>query len=194
MKRFIICSLLIGNILSGCSLLPTQNTDERITALSSQSNWEIQGKISFQNTKNSVTGLLNWKQRSDQFEIVITGPLGQGTTILKGNRSYAELLLPGERQPRISNSVQTLMQETVGWSFPVEDLAYWAKGIPSPAKVQTLKTDKLGLISSMTQHGWQIHFKRYSRPQGLQWLPGLIKLKGYDQNVTLAINQWSIYN
>jgi outer membrane lipoprotein LolB len=184
--------LLMLLALSGCGLIQVSEHNERIATLTQLSHWDIQGKVSLRNPEDSATGLLSWEQQNDRYSITISGPFGQGTTRIEGRENHSSLSLPGWQQPRQAANASLLMQDTLGWQFPVEDLSYWVKGIPSPHTESTHQLDDYGLISSIRQHDWTIEFKRYSQHQG-QWLPGLIKLQGYDQKITLAINRWNIH-
>lgn len=188
--RFLLALILLTGLLTSCSLLQIAPLDTRIQSLNAQTHWQVLGKISLRNAQESVTGLMNWQQSGDEFNVVISGPFGQGTTRLKGSETFAELYLPNQEAVYRSDSAEQLMVEMIGWSFPVNHLTYWVKGIPAPAPSEAMAQDELGLITGFKQHGWRIELKRYFRSDDNQWLPGLIKLKGYDQTITLAVNQW----
>jgi outer membrane lipoprotein LolB len=75
----------------------------------------------------------------------------------------------------------------------VSDIRYWVKGQPSPGAKAVTEFDDTGLLSKMTQHGWEITYKRYSRQNGY-WLPGLVKVSGHDFRFTFSIREWTLHD
>lgn len=188
----LLFALLFVMTMSGCSLLPSSSTEQQ-AALDQLQHFEVRGKLSIQTDNDGVTGFLSWEQNHQDYDLFVTGPLGQGSTRLQGNSRQATLTSPEHDQPLTADSAEQLMTEQLGWYIPVEGIRYWVKGQPSPASEAEIVYDDFGLLSNLQQDGWTISFKRYQQQQG-QWLPGLIKLKGYNYRLTLAINNWTLYD
>ncbi|MCY0965988.1 lipoprotein insertase outer membrane protein LolB [Parathalassolituus penaei] len=188
--RFLfLTSLLL--MLQACSVLPSK--EEQSSALGQLQHWQIQGKLSVRNPKDNITGYVTWEQVNDHFDMFISGPFGRGASRLQGDDHSASLLLPDWSAPQTADSPETLMQEHLGWQFPVRDIRFWVKGQPSPASKHEATYDNYGLTQTLKQHGWEISFSRYQK-YGDQWLPGLIKMKGFDYQLTLAVNQWTLHD
>ena len=179
--------------LSGCSLLPSNNPDE----LDQLNHWQVRGKLSVSNGKEAITGYLSWDQKYQDYDLFISGPLGQGSTRLTGDNKKASLTLPNK--PAVTaSSARQLMKQYMGWDFPVEDLKYWVKAQPSPTAAFKEKRDGSGLLNTLEQYGWDITYSRYSR-QGTHWLPGRIKLVRTDEQgryfkFIFATKEWTIYD
>lgn len=186
--------LLLVLLQSGCaSMLPTGGKDTLQSQLNKVQHWQVRGKMSVRTPDDSATGYLDWKQNKREFDIYIAGPLGQGATRLSGDKNRAELTLPGWDSPRDAKSPEELMLLYLGWNFPVSDIRYWVKGQPSPGANAATEFDDTGLLSKMTQHGWEITYKRYSRQNGY-WLPGLVKVSGHDFRFTFSIREWTLHD
>ncbi|WP_221799174.1 lipoprotein insertase outer membrane protein LolB [Oceanobacter mangrovi] len=175
---------------SACALLPGADQPQQLQQLSS---WQVQGKLSVRNSSDSVTGYMTWKQDGDRYNLFVSGPLGQGSSRLSGDRQHASLTLPDQDTPMQAANAEQLLYEQLGWSIPVAGLPYWIKGMAAPDSQAAEQRDNYGLLAELQQDGWTISYKRYQQYQGV-WLPGLIKLTGYDYKLTLAINDWTLYD
>ena len=153
--------------------------------------WQIQGKIGVRTAADAGSAYLDWSQSFDSFYILLSGPLGQGSTIISGNPYGARL--ENSNGTHISASPQQLVYEHTGWVIPIEHLPYWVKGIPSPRGESTLEYNELGTLSGLRQDGWQLEFDRYGDLLGTL-LPQRIKLQRDDLKVTLVIKEWSPLN
>ena len=194
MKTFVtpLLTVLLSALLASCSLLPSSSTEQQ-SQLDRIQHFEVRGKISVRSPDDSVTGYLRWEQDHQQYDLFITGPLGQGSSRLYGDQSHASLTLPDQQESLTAASAEQLMAEQMGWYIPVQGIRYWIKGQPSPSSESQAEYDEYGMLASLRQDGWSITFKRYQQYQG-SWLPGLIKLKGYDYQLTVAINDWTLYD
>lgn len=189
-----LTALLLAITLTGCaSWLPQGGRDEQQRNLSQQLHWQVHGKLSVTTPDDSVTGYLDWQQNDQAFDLFIAGPFGQGASHLQGDEHRASLLLPGWDKPQYAKSAEQLMQRHVGWKFPVTDIRYWVKGQPSPASASKAEFDDNGLLKTLSQHGWSVTYSRYS-PQGSAWVPGLIKVSGYDFRFVFVIKKWTLYD
>jgi outer membrane lipoprotein LolB len=188
---FTALALLLSLGLTGCSLLDLQQDKKLLEKrLNNIQNWQVRGKLSVINRGEAVTGFLTWQQNEQNFDIFLSGPFGQGSSHLIGNHQQASLTLPGEK-PVQAASADELMEQLVGWKFPVLDIRYWVKGQASPNSSATEIRNSMGLLESLKQHGWNVQLSRYKRVSD-NWLPGRIKIVGNEFTFILAIKQWDI--
>ena len=185
---------LLFLMLSGCAALRPQGGQEHLQdRLSQLQHWQVRGKMSVRTPDDSATGYLDWKQDGRSYDIYIAGPLGQGATRLTGDSKHAALTLPGWDEPREAESAEELMLLYMGWNFPVSDIRYWVKGQASPRGDAITEYDESGLLSRMEQYGWEITYSRYSQQSGY-WVPGLVKVSGYDFRFTFSIREWTLHD
>ncbi len=193
MNFFVTRLLIVMSLgLSGCSLLDLkQNSKVLDSKLSQMQYWQIRGKLSVINKGEAVTGFLTWQQNQQKFDIFLSGPFGQGSSHLVGNEQQASLTLPGE-ETVYASSADALMEQFVGWKFPVLDVRHWVKGQASPNSTATEARNSMGLLEKLQQHGWQVQFSRYQRLAD-NWLPGRVKIIGNEFTFVLAIKEWDIH-
>ncbi|MCA6063595.1 lipoprotein insertase outer membrane protein LolB [Thalassolituus marinus] len=194
MKTNLIQGLLLAALLllGGCaSLTPSGGQHSLQNQLSDLDNWQVRGKLSVVTPDDSMTGYLTWEQEKRHYDLFISGPFGAGASRLSGNHKQAELTLPGWDKARTARSPEALMLQYMGWNFPVSDIRYWVKGQPSPAGKPAAEFDEHGLLSRLQQHGWDIRYSRYQQHNGY-WLPGLIKISGYDFRFVFSIKEWTL--
>lgn len=183
--------VMLALSLSACaSLFPQGGKDSVQGQLGTLEQWQVRGKLSVVSPQENATGYLTWKQNGTDYDLFIAGPFGAGSSRLSGNDQQAQLLLPGWKQAQTAASAQELMWLHMGWNFPVADIHYWVKGQPSPNSKAQTEFNEHGLLQTLKQHGWEIRYSRYQNRNGY-WLPGLIKISGYDFRFTFAIQEWS---
>lgn len=187
----LIFVLIISTSLQGCSIFDLQQNYATLEIQLDQiQSWKVRGKLSVIDHQQAVTGYLTWDQIDDNYDLFLSGPFGQGSSHLIGNEQYASLSIGG-KEPVLAESAEQLMQQYLGWQFPVLDLRYWVKGLASPNSQATEVRDAMGLLESLQQHGWEVQFSRYQR-KGDTWLPGRIKMSGHQLKFTFAIKEWTI--
>lgn len=183
--------LIMGMSLQGCSIFNLQQDSSALKIqLDKIQSWQVRGKLSIVDKQQAVTGYLTWSQEYDEYDLFLSGPFGQGSSHLIGNSQYASLSVGG-KDAVLADTAEQLMQQHLGWQFPVLDLRYWVKGQASPNSAATEVRNSIGLLESLQQHGWQVHFSRYQY-RGNTWLPGRIKISGHQLKFTFVIKEWTI--
>jgi len=196
MKSLSAFILLSASLLfTGCASFTPQGGSRALQSqLNEINSWYVRGKLSVVSPEDSVTGYLTWDQNKEKYDLFISGPFGSGSSRLSGNNHQASLLLPGWDKPQTAPSAEYLMQQYMGWNFPVDDIRYWVKGQLSPDledNSESVKYGEDGLLKSLRQHGWEVSYSRYQKERGY-WLPGLIKIRGHDFRFTFSIKEWTI--
>ena len=190
--------LLLALLLHGCALLqppspppPPAGTQidwlDHLRSLTLLQEWQLKGKIGVRTRNDGGSAYLDWNQAEDSFYIILSGPLGQGTTIVSGNATGARL----EQSDGIflAESPDQLVQEHTGWHIPIAHLLYWIKGMPAPGDTPSLTHNALGTLATLQQGGWQLDYDQYSPELGTL-LPHKIRIRKDDLKVTLIIKQW----
>jgi len=188
---FTTLALIFSLGLTGCSLLDLQQDRQLLEKkLNKIQHWQVRGKLSVINQGEAVTGFLTWQQNEQNFDIFLSGPFGQGSSHLIGNHQQASLTLPG-KPPVHADSAAELMEQFIGWKFPVLDIRYWVKGQVSPNSPSTVVRNSMGLLESLKQHSWDVQLSRYQRIDD-NWLPGRIKITGNEFIFIFAIKEWDL--
>ena len=160
--------------------------------------WHATGAMSvIYKNKNTVASYQWWQSGPRNFKLRLFGPLNMGTVLISGTSSKVTL----QRGKKIytATNVSTLMRQQLGWSFPVDRLYYWARGLPvgvSSAKGKA-KYDSYGHLVSLTSDGWRIGFYNYttvSLQRRKMDLPRILRLnsQGYPDRpqVKWVVRMW----
>lgn len=194
LRHAIIVCLL--TLLAGCELFHTPPPPithpihwvSHVKALTLMDEWHIKGKVGIKQGSNGGSAYLDWIQSQDSFHITLSGPLGQGTTIISGNKSGAKL--ENSEGTFIAETPEQLLYAHTGWHLPISNLLYWIKGLPVPRLEKSLTFNNIGLIEHLHQEGWNLTFERYQESLG-EPLPHKVKIFSTDLKVTLLVKQWS---
>ncbi|HQV80987.1 MAG: outer membrane lipoprotein LolB [Agitococcus sp.] len=204
MKVFLITATTIL-LLGGCAtktpvMLPT-SASSPITAeaqaeppilTQEQTTWTASGKFSVrvidQNGKKKGGSVyFVWQQNNQDYQVILTGPLGQGRTSLVGNAQYVTMQ-SAKTGELTAASPEELFAQSFGWTAPVSYLRYWLKAQPAtPDAVPTY--DAEGQLQSLREGLWQADFVQYQSINN-QLIPQKIIVTGPNLNMTLLISDW----
>lgn len=187
--------LIIAALLSGCSgLTPQEPTpltarpwSEHYQALLAADNWQLSGKIGIRSHQENHSANLFWQQRQQHYLIELSGPLGQGGARIEGDKDGISIDIAGE-EPLWAATPEALMEQTLGWQFPVQDLRYWVRGIPAPSTPYTLSF-KQKLAHKITQNNWEISYLRYNYKDNYAF-PEKIIISQNDLRLTIIAKEW----
>jgi len=190
----------LGLLLTACASQPAPqaitNWDSHQLSLARLKTWNLDGKLAISTTDLQGKAFrqsanLNWRQSPDQYTLHLSGPFGQGSTIIDGNEQGVSLTQAGQKTLHAATA-EALLQQTLGYSLPIEALYYWVRGIPSPNSApDRLSKSENGSLASLEQLGWQLSFSRYTSVE--QWpLPGKIIANKGPVRITLIIKQWKL--
>ncbi len=191
--------ILMSFWLTGCETTPKRQASslapadwqERKQQLTVFDHWNLQGKLAVRQGNRSDSLVINqWTQSETEFKIHVSSALlGLGATQIEGTPDFIELHQPDEA-PLYSDSPEQLLQEALGWSLPLQSLAYWIKGIPSPEFPADIQFDAQGQPYILNQSDWQIELDRFL-PFGTIMLPHKITLTKDDVRLKVIVTQWS---
>lgn len=183
-----LLTLLALAILTACASNPTTDVSHRAPTQADLLNWSLTGKIGITTASDRINANLDWQQTLDQYRVQLSGPLGQGRVTIDGDPSQITITNKGETLT--GSSAQSLLQQQLGWSVPVEHFSYWAKGVISPlVGVTSMEYDDAGALSQIIQAGWTIDFSRYEIIDGWR-LPSKLNAKTGQLSLVLVIKDW----
>jgi len=208
MQRYLICLLLLLTV-SGCAhrgaftppadLVAHQQQLQRIT------HWELNGKLGIRTSDESGSASLKWAQQLANYQINLSGPLGQKRMIITGAPGKVILEQTGST-PLEAKSAEALIKEAAGWTLPVTQLTYWIRGVPAPKqRITQLQQNEAGLLAQLQQGGWSITYSNYknylyrdqtstAHTNHTFSLPGKITAEHEDVRLILVIRDWQLGN
>lgn len=186
-------------LFSGCATqVPVEPPSERISqlwqqharAVSAQSDWALNARISASTEEDGWSGRLYWQQGHDDFHISFNAPSGQGGLRLEGRPQQVEMLT-SDGQRHVASDAESLLLQTLGWELPLSNLRYWVRGIPVPASddMPVLAFDEAGRLTGLRQSDWAVEYPAYRPVDGLM-LPRKVFLENAEFSVRLVIDRW----
>ena len=177
-------------LLAGCAATPTgENTGQYAgRSPAAISDWQLTGRFSLTRQEQGWHAGLFWQEQGDQFQLKISGPLGQGALRLRGDASGV-LLEQSNGQTLAARDAETLLFDATGWQLPVSGLRYWIRGLVVPASHALASRDAQGQLTRLEQSGWVITYHRFELIDGVYW-PVKLRLAREDISVRLVIDQW----
>lgn len=150
----------------------------------------MRGKIGIKLGGKAKSANIEWRNHRKGYAIQIHGAFGLGSAELK--KSGRKVTLKTKSTNVSAYSHEQLLEQHLGWSMPVSDLKHWIKGLPAPTSTpEEMTLNEQGLLTELTQSGWEIRFDRYQKQQGYT-LPGKIIATHERLKITLIAKSWQI--
>ncbi|WP_166113105.1 lipoprotein insertase outer membrane protein LolB [Pseudoalteromonas sp. Z9A5] len=178
--------------LGGC----TQQTNKITTTyddwkprLAAQKTWQVEGKLAFISPDERQSANLNWQQRENSNNLVLTTFIGTRILSLKQTEKGAELEFDGEEY--FDTDAARLLKRLTGFTLPVNNADSWLKGTIDD---QSLIVDQLGRAKQVlwfdnTGKKWQIDYSAYMQTKGY-WVPTKLTLKHQSIRIKIQLYDW----
>lgn len=174
-------------LLAGCAGQPPQIPPPQETgAQAALWHWQLQGRLAIQQGTQRHNASLEWQQDYQNYQLLIFGPMGQGSARLNGQPFQVDLVT-ADGQHLQASSPEQLIQQGLGWDLPLSNLVYWVRGLPAPGSVDYRNEQTLH------QQGWVVEWPRWTQTQDYP-LPTLIVASRGDFTLRLAITEWTLLN
>ncbi|HEY9135414.1 MAG TPA: lipoprotein insertase outer membrane protein LolB [Pseudomonadales bacterium] len=198
-------------LISGCALFPTAKPVQPQTSPSPEQSlqafnqhakrlaqfdaWALSARVGVKSPQGAYSGNLEWIQNQDNFSITVSGPLGQGTSIIEGTAE--EVTLTNGKTGEITRGEPTaLMNQALGWSLPMDYLKLWIKGHPGTAKLNHNPTSDITLnnentLALLNHANWHLEYSRYQTGTYNIPLPHKVVASNPALKLTFIIKNWS---
>lgn len=133
--------------------------------------FDLAGRIAARYGKESFTGNVAWRHARGGDEMLISTPMGQGVARIV-RQGEAVILTTAEPREYRATDAESLTERVLGFPVPLEGLADWVRGRPSPA---------------LEGRGWKIEYQDYDE----QRRPTRMRLTYQGIELRLAISQWN---
>jgi len=187
---------LLGLIVAACSTLPQSPTvappaaqyQTHLEQINKIRFFAMDGRIAILTESKGFSGGLHWHHYGEGDDLGFYSPLG--TQLGKLTRDASGVTLTTSNQNTIhANDAETLTQQTLGWSLPMNGLTDWILGRPAQGPVEVLAWDANGNIKHMKQQGWDIQYADYAAFNDVT-LPLKLTLKSQKLDLKLVVETW----
>ena len=173
-------------LLSACSTVPVEPevhyskiAREHLYKLEQ---WSFEGRLALTGKNDNWQANINWGHRPDDEKIKLSGPWGQGATVIQLTGDLVTIDR-GDDQVQSSTRPQEFINQQLGMFVPVQSLRYWVIGLPEPtsAFVET--------ATGFRQAGWFVEYKQMQSVDD-QSMPRKITVTNEQVKLKLIIDQW----
>jgi outer membrane lipoprotein LolB len=171
-------SLLCLIILCSCSQFSTKEY--------ASADWSFKGKMAIQNETESSSFNIYWLQQADEYQIELSGPLGQGKVTIKGEPGLV-VLIKGD-DLLYSTSLSSLVAENTTLDLPLDYLQFWVRALPVPGLPYQTEQNESGQTTAILQSGWNVAISSYF-DQAVH-LPKKLSFVKAEQSGKLVIREW----
>jgi outer membrane lipoprotein LolB len=209
-KYFNISFILMALVVVSCAQTPTNpsissstpipstratsnSVDRNLSAVDKPrpEHWLVKAKLGIRTKENKGSVSLTWQQKGDDYTIQILSPLGHSKALINGSSDNIIIEQPG-KQPLYSSKPIQLIQETFGWSIPLDDFKFWILGTQNPdSPVLSSTFNKQGKLETLEQSRWMLSYSRYKDIDGHQ-LPAKIRANQKGTRLTMLIREWQL--
>jgi outer membrane lipoprotein LolB len=159
-------AMLAALSLAGCASLPSAPPSGPEQIVTGRFSVAAQGN----GRSESGAGRFTLTTAGPSLTLDLATPLGTTLARLERNAHGVRLTAPrddGGMTTLQGTEPEALMQDAFGWAIPVDGLADWLAGRPSPAGAAQVQRDASGNVSAIEQSGWTIEIQeRFAGPSG----------------------------
>lgn len=186
----IYAAALLLIFLSGCASNQSLRKIDPTWAipLSDLNHWQLNARVAIKTPEDSVTASLDWQKNQSLFDFFLSGAFGVTVAHLIQEENSASLEIP-DTDKLLHHDAELLLQQTLGWDFPINALSYWVKGLPSGSPGEQISYNEKGQISKIHLGHWQIDFSKYRLYQGYL-LPKMIKATHPKISLKVVAKKW----
>jgi len=173
--------------LSGCSLFPVEPpavpySKTATLPLYKLEQWSFEGRLSITGRTDSWTANTDWQHTVDKERIKLSGPLGQGATVIQLTKGVVTIDR-GDGKVQTSDQPEAFINQQLGMFVPVQSLRYWVIGLPEPTQAFT------ETATGFKQAGWLIEYKQM-QAVATTTMPYKINVSNEHVKLKLIIDQW----
>ncbi|MBK2025357.1 lipoprotein insertase outer membrane protein LolB [Francisella philomiragia] len=201
LKIRLVLVLIFVSLLVSCTSMQSNVTpiadnvtfDQKLTSeeLLQLNKWQAKGVIGIIYNNQAESANYVYAQDGDNFSISLYGPLGIGSVEIKGDAD--EVSLENSKGQKITaKDAKTLMLEQLGWYVPVDGLKYWIKAVAIPNTKHNTELNSKGLLSKLSQNGWDISYQNYELVDSKYPLPAKIRMTRENLILKIIIKSWQI--
>lgn len=177
--------------LSGCSFFTAEPpsvaySKTAILPLYKLEHWSFDGRLSITSQKDSWTANTDWQHNPDKDTIKLSGPLGQGATLISLSEGVVTID-KGNGEVQSSNTPEAFITQQLGMPVPVQSLRYWLIGLPEP------NSPFIETATGFKQAGWLVDYKQMQTLKTSNIpMPHRIDVFNEQVKLKLIIDEWAL--
>jgi outer membrane lipoprotein LolB len=164
---------------------------QRREALEALPAWSLQGRVAITSGQKGGSGRLEWSQQDGDYRVSLSAPVTRQSWSLAAHPDGGAVLEGVEGGPRHGADASLLLREATGWEIPVQELAWWVRGLETPGAAG-VEYGPDGRLQRMRASGWDIEYQEWLPPQdGFPAMPRRLQAERGSARVRLVVDGWS---
>lgn len=195
-RVLLIASLLV---LAGCETLAPrvegpadlQAWQERRAWLEELDSWQLEGRVAIAAYDDGWNANVDWVQVGEHLDVNFSGPLGVGSARIAGTPERLEVHTT-EGEHFVTQDPETDLYWQLGWTAPIDRMAYWVLGLPGPGGDPLLEVDAAGRLLQLQQGGWTVDYIDYRVLADGRAMPRKLNMQRSGVRIRLIVSDWQL--
>lgn len=168
-----------------------RHQEQRRQALEAVDAWSLLGRVAISNGQRGGSGRLEWSQQPDGFRVALSAPVTRQSWSLASAPGGGVVLEGIEGGTRRGPDPRLLLREATGWEIPLQELAWWVRGLETPG-ASGIEYGADGYLQRMLASGWTIEYQEWQPAQaGFPAMPRRLQAERGQARVRLVVDGWS---
>jgi outer membrane lipoprotein LolB len=172
LSRQLLAAATVAFALAGCATSTANLSTTSVGAY--RDTIDLNGSIAVSYQKDDgqperLIGRYTWAQRPGRVDVALSSSLGTTLAEISVTPESATLT-QANRAPRTAKDIDTLTQQTLGWSLPVGGLRDWLQGYATDAEGKRFAASPAN-NNVFTRDGWRLRFAEWQDKPGPNGAP-----------------------
>ena len=186
----LLCSCVSMTPPPAATTFEAKTSQSRQTQLQAIRRWNISGALSIRQNQKAQIANFSWKlSAKNRYQVRLSSSLNVYNILIKSTAAGLSLN-QNDKQAIHASSATELMEKSVGFALPINNLYYWVRGLNAPGQFKA-QYDQYGHLSELRQQGWHIRFMRYTHVNKVD-LPQLVQMSRNNLTIRIVIKRWGL--
>ncbi len=185
---------LLVPLLTACAVRETRPEGswlaERQALFAEHSYWQVSGRAALSDGQRGGSLAFDWTADGDVHEVSLRTVTGGRQWRLSFGPGFAHLE-GSEVGELFGSSPDPLVEAAVGWPIPIEDLAWWIRGLVPPGSSAGAVFAADGSLASARSGDWMLEYQRFETSYGTL-LPARVQASSSPYRVRLVMRDWRL--
>ncbi|OBX05702.1 outer membrane lipoprotein LolB [Gallibacterium genomosp. 3] len=160
-------------------------------AVNAISHYAADGQLGYIGNNKRFSSSFNWQYLGEQhYRLYFSSLLSRSTLTIEKTPSNT-VIFDNKGNYYADKDIHQLLQDVIGFDFPVEEFPNWIKGVPG--NTQTYVVNQQGLLSHFNYQwqgeNWKAQYMSYNQSLSPK-LPESLLISGPDKKLKIQIKEW----